>query len=141
MQNYILAKPNMNVWPSQGMILDHDTLQGTRDKQSQASWHPGSSFHQFDLSSAPDFFTADSLQYVSTQPTTVVIQYSRHAYEPHAYVPTYFAVTLSIYVHMCTLIPTVYRALLNSAVSGTDHRIHTTKKTITGILFDALCRV
>jgi len=85
----------------------------------------GSSFHQFDLSSAPDFFTADSLQYVSTQPTTVVMQYSRHAYEPHAYVPTYFAVTLSMY----TLIPTVYRALLNSAVSGTDHRIHTTKKT------------
>ncbi len=34
----------------------------------------------------------------------------------------YFAVTLSMY----TLIPTVYRALLNSA----DHRIHTTKKTI-----------
>ncbi len=30
---------------------------------------------------------------------------------------------------MYTLIPTVYRALLNSAVSGTDHRIHTTKKT------------
>ncbi len=31
---------------------------------------------------------------------------------------------------MYTLIPTVYRALLNSAVSGTDHRIHTTKKTL-----------
>ncbi len=30
---------------------------------------------------------------------------------------------------MYTLIPTGYRALLNSAVSGTDHRIHTTKKT------------
>ena len=29
-----------------------------------------------------------------------------------------------------TLIPTVYRALLKSAVPGTDHRIHTTKKTI-----------
>ncbi len=29
---------------------------------------------------------------------------------------------------MYTLIPTVYRALLNSALSGTDHRIHTTKK-------------
>ena len=28
-----------------------------------------------------------------------------------------------------TLIPTVYRALLNSAVSGTDHRMYTTKKT------------
>jgi len=27
------------------------------------------------------------------------------------------------------LIPTVYRALLKSAVSGTDHRIHTTKKS------------
>ena len=68
----------------------------------------GSSFRQFGLSSAPDFFTADSLQYVSTQLTTVVIQYSPHAYEPHAYVPTYFAVKLSMY----TLIPTVYRALL-----------------------------
>jgi len=33
--------------------------------------------------------------------------------------------TLSMY----TLIPTVYRALLKSAVSGTDHRIHTTKKS------------
>ncbi len=51
-----------------------------------------------------------------------VMQYSRHAYETHAYLPTYFAVTLSMY----TLIPTVYRALLKSAVSGTDHRIHTT---------------
>ncbi len=33
-------------------------------------------------------------------------------------------VTLSMY----TLIPTVYRALLKSAVSGTDHRIHSTKE-------------
>jgi len=41
--------------------------------------------------------------------------------------PIYFAMTLSMY----TLIPTVYRALLKSAVSGTDHRIHTTKKTHT----------
>ena len=56
--------------------------------------------------------TADSLQDVST----------------HAYVPTYFAVKLSMY----TLIPTVYRALLNSAVSGTDHRIRTTKETYKG---------
>ena len=39
--------------------------------------------------------------------------------------PTYFAVTLSMY----TLIPTVYRALLKGSVSGTDHRIHTTKET------------
>ena len=61
----------------------------------------GSSFHQYDLSSASEFLTANSLQYVSTQPTTVVIQYSRHAYEPHAYERTYFAVTLSLY----TLIP------------------------------------
>ena len=30
---------------------------------------------------------------------------------------------------MYTLIPTVYRALLKSAVSGIGHRIHTTKKT------------
>ncbi len=29
-----------------------------------------------DLSSAPEFFTADSLQCVSTQPATVVMQYS-----------------------------------------------------------------
>ena len=28
-----------------------------------------------------------------------------------------------------SLIPTVYRALLKSAVSGTDHRIHTTKES------------
>ncbi len=40
--------------------------------------------------------------------------------------PTHFAVTLSI--AMYTLIPTVYRALLKSAVSGIGHRIHTTKK-------------
>ena len=51
------------------------------------------------------------------------MQYSRHARETHAYLLTYFAVTLSMY----TLIPTVYRALLNSAASGTDHRSHTTK--------------
>ena len=48
-----------------------------------------------------------------------------HAYETHAYLPIYFAVTLTMY----TLIRTVYRALRKSAVSGTDHRIHTTKKT------------
>ncbi len=43
--------------------------------------------------SASYFFTADSLQCVSTQPATVVMQYSRHAYETHAHVhlPTYFA--------------------------------------------------
>ena len=35
-----------------------------------------------------------------------------------------FALTL----HTYTLIPTVYRALLTSAVSGIGHRIHTTKK-------------
>jgi len=68
----------------------------------------------------------DSLQSVSTQPATVVMQHYEHAYETHAYLPIYFAVTLSMY----TLIPTVYRALLKSAVSGTDHRIHTTKKTV-----------
>ena len=60
-----------------------------------------------------------------TQPATIVMQYSRHAYETHAYLLTYFAVTLSMY----TLILTVYRALLKSAVSGTDHRIQTTKGT------------
>ncbi len=54
------------------------------------------------------------------------MQYYEHAYETHAYLPIYFAVTLSMY----TLIPTVYQALLKSAVSGTDHRIHTTKKSL-----------
>ena len=54
---------------------------------------------------------------------SIIMQHSRHAYETHAYLPTYFAVTLCLY----TLIPTVYRALLKNAVSGTDHRIHTTK--------------
>ena len=38
--------------------------------------------------------------------------------------PTHFAVTLSMYV----VIPTVYRALLKSAVLENGHRIHTTKK-------------
>ncbi len=52
------------------------------------------------------------------------MQYSRHGYETHAYLLTYFAVTLSLY----TGIPTVYRALLKSAVSGTGHWIHTTKE-------------
>ena len=37
---------------------------------------------------------------------------------------------LSVTLSMYSLIPTVYRALLNSAVSGTDHRIHTTKETV-----------
>ena len=35
------------------------------------------------------------------------MQCNEHAYETHAYLPRYFAVTLSMY----TLIPTVYRAL------------------------------
>ena len=39
---------------------------------------------------------------------------------------TYFAVTLSMY----TMIPAFYRSLLKSAVSGTDHRVHTTKEAI-----------
>ena len=51
-----------------------------------------------------------------------------HAYETPSCLPTHFAVTLSMY----TLIPTVYRALLKSAVSGIGHRIHTTKKICTG---------
>ncbi len=61
------------------------------------------------------------------------MRYYEHAYETHAYLPIYFAVTLSMY----TLIPTVYRALLKSAVSGTDHRIHTTKKST--LLCMSLC--
>ena len=62
----------------------------------------------------------------------------RHAYEAYAYLPTYFAVTLSMY----TLIPTVYRALLKSAFSGTDHRIHTIKEPrfILAFLFSLLSR-
>jgi len=37
-QKNILAEPNMNVWPySQGMILDHDTLQGLRTNNPEAS--------------------------------------------------------------------------------------------------------
>ena len=47
-----------------------------------------------------------------------------HAYEMPSCLPTQYAVTLSMY----TLMPTVYRALLKSAVSGIGHRIHTTKK-------------
>ena len=43
----------------------------------------GQRFYQFDLSSAPDFLTADNLQCVSTQPATVVMQFSRHTYETH----------------------------------------------------------
>ena len=49
------------------------------------------------------------------------MQYSRHAYEIHAYLPTSFAVTVFVY----TLISTVY---LKSAVAGTDHRIHTAEE-------------
>jgi len=56
------------------------------------------SFKQFDLGSASDPFTADSLQYVSTEPALVVIQHFRHAYGTPTCVPTHFAVTLS-YVH------------------------------------------
>ncbi len=82
------------------------------------------SLYQFDPGSASDPFTAYSLQYVSTQPALVVTQHFLHAYETPSCLPTHFAVTLSMY----TLIPTVYRALLKSAVSGIGHRIHTTKK-------------
>ena len=73
-----------------------------------------------------DPFTAHSLQlqYISTQPAIVVTQNFLHAYETPSCLPTHFAVTLSMY----TLIPTVYRALLKSAVSGIGLRIHTTKK-------------
>ncbi len=48
-----------------------------------------------DLNSASSFCTADSLQYVSTQPVPVVIQYFWHAYETPTCLPTYFAVILS----------------------------------------------
>ena len=54
--------------------------------------------YQFDISSASDLFTADSLQCVSTQPATVVTQNLRHADETHAYLLTCLALTLS-YVH------------------------------------------
>jgi len=56
------------------------------------------SFYQFDLGSASDPFTADSWQYVSTQPAPVVIQHFRHAYETPTCLPTHFAVTTP-YVH------------------------------------------
>ncbi len=39
----------------------------------------------------------DSLQCVSAQPATVVMQHYEYSYETHAYLPIYFAVTL--YVH------------------------------------------
>ncbi len=81
------------------------------------------SLYQFDPGSASDPFTADSLQYVSARPALVVTQHFLHAYETRSCLPTHLAVTLSMY----TLIPTVYRALLKSAVSGIGHRIHTTK--------------
>ncbi len=77
---------------------------------------------------ASDPFTAHSLQNVSTQPALVVTQHFLHAYETPSCLPTHFAVILSMY----TLIPTVYRALLKSAVSGIGHRIHTTKKICKG---------
>ena len=83
-------------------------------------------YNQFDPGSASDPFTADSLLYVSTQPAPVVIQHFLHAYETPTCFTTHSAVALSMY----TLIPTVYRALLKSAVSGIGHRIHTTKKKL-----------
>ena len=46
--------------------------------------------------------------------------------------PTHVTVTLSKY----TLIPTVYRALQKSAVSGIGHWIHTTKKMHLAELLD-----
>jgi hypothetical protein len=47
------------------------------------------------LGSVSDFFTADSVQYVSTQPAPFVIQFFRHAYETPTCLPAYFAMTLS----------------------------------------------
>ena len=49
-----------------------------------------------------------------------------HTYETPSCLPTQIAVTLFMY----TLIPTVYRALLKSAVSGIGLWIHTTKKML-----------
>ncbi len=63
------------------------------------------------------------------------MQYSRHAYETHAYLSACFALTLSKYtlskytLSKYTLILTNCQALLNSVVSGTDHRIHIIKET------------
>jgi hypothetical protein len=76
--------------------------------------HVASSVYRFDPGSASDPFTADSLQYVSTQPAPVVIQHEcvhlkfLYAYETPTCLPTHFAVTLSMY----TLLLTIYRALL-----------------------------
>ncbi len=58
------------------------------------------------------------------------MQYSRHAYETHAYLSACFALTLSKYtLSKYTLILTNCQALLNSVVSGTDHRIDIIKET------------
>ncbi len=81
-------------------------------------------FYQYDLSSASDFVTAHSLQYVSTQPAPVVIQYFRHAYKTPACLPPYFTLTLA-YVHT---VPDGLPSFADCAVSGICHRIHTTKK-------------
>ena len=76
--------------------------------------HVASSVYRFDPGSASDPVTADSLQYVSTQPAPVVIQHEcvhlkfLYAYETPTCLLTHFAVTLSMY----TLLLTIYRALL-----------------------------
>ncbi len=74
------------------------------------------SLHQLDQSSASDPLTACNMS-ARSQPFL-------HAYETPSCLPIHFAVTLSMYA----MIPTVYRALLKNAVSGTCHRVHTTKK-------------
>ena len=56
------------------------------------------SYHYCDLGSASDLFTADSLQYVSTQPALVVIQNLQHAYGTPTCMLTHFALTI-LYVH------------------------------------------
>ena len=77
---------------------------------------------QFDPGSASDPFTADTLQYVSTQPALVRLHFLR-ANDTLSCLPTRSAVTLSMY----TLTPKVYRALLKIVVSDMRHWVHTTK--------------
>ena len=56
-----------------------------------------SSLYQFDSGSASDDFSADSLQYVSTQTALVVIQLFLHAYETLSCLLGHVAEILSTY--------------------------------------------
>lgn len=64
-------------------------------------------------------------EYVSTQPAFVELQHLRHAFGISTCMLNYFAVTFSY----DTLILTVCRALLKSAIAGAGHQSYITKKT------------